>query len=429
MWVNILCVSVFVFAQTPYNVVINIHGDPATQMAFNWFTNARCSAGEVIVMKNGQIVKNVKAVNTKHSGYTVNKAVAKDLEPGTAYSFKVGKENAWSEVGTFTTAKRDKTPFSFLYTTDQQPNFDWQHEILQKNNRAAFTTHDVNFWIDCGDLVHHGAKLNLWNILFSAQQNSFLKTPFAPVQGNHDAKGKSQFKRHFNTEKFNITDLSGSTYTYVYGDAQFFAINSEKCINPAYIREVKNWMRTQTKANPDIKWRFVYFHKNVYTGADDEQNEKLCAVWSKSITPLFDELNIDIVFQGHSHIYDVIGPVKKTALIPESVSNVHYNHDSISFPRNVNGKWGGTFNVKDGTLYFTNGTFGTAFFEPLPLELMPGKSFPFIPHYASLITGRLAKAGNSTYSHISVSANNVVISTYVIVNGNSVLFDEIKIFK
>jgi len=424
-----LCIGAFVFAQTPYNVVMNIYGDPTTQMAFNWFTDEGVAGGEVIIMKDTQVVQRVKAITFKYPGYTVNKAVVKNLEPGTIYSFKVGKENAWSDEGTFTTAKRDKTPFSFIYTTDQQPNFPELQEILQTNSRAVFSKNTVDFWIDCGDLVHHGGELNLWNTLFNAHQDKFLKTPFAPVQGNHDEKGKMQFGRHFNTEKFGVADKSGSTYTYIYGDAQFFAINGEKCNNAVYIGKVKKWMKAQIKANPALKWRMVYFHKNVYTGAKDEQNSKLCAVWFKAITPLFDALNIDIVFQGHSHVYDVIGPVKKAQLIPESVSNVKQNQELINFPKNVNGKSGGIFNVKEGTLYFTNGTFGNAFFNPLPLEKMPGKHFPFIPHYASLITGKLAQAGNPTYSHISVSTESVLITTYEIVNGNSVFFDEITIIK
>jgi len=418
-----------IFAQKPYNIVMNIHGDPTTQMAFNWLTKAGIKGGKVEIILDDIVVNTVPAKSTSYSDYTVNKAVVKGLLPNTKYSFRVGNNKAWSDVGTFTTAKLDKVPFTFLYTTDQQPEYEWQYAVLQTNNRAAFSENDVDFWMDCGDLVYEGRDQNQWNILFNAQQDQFLKTPFAPVQGNHDARSKTKFRHHFNTEKFGMTDPAGSTYTYIFGDAQFFAINGEKWNNPMYISKVKKWMRTQIKAHPNIKWRFVYFHKSIYSGTIAEQNRKSCAVWFKAMSPVFDELNIDLVFQGHSHVYDVIGPVKNTLMPPESVSNVFQNNDSIAFPKNVNGKSGGIFNVKEGTLYFTNGTFGTLFFEPTLLDVMPGKYFTHIPHYASLITGYFGQPENSTYSRITVSSENITITTFEIVNGSSRLLDEIKVVK
>jgi hypothetical protein len=34
---SVLCISFSTFAQTPYNIVMNIYDDPTTKMAFNWF--------------------------------------------------------------------------------------------------------------------------------------------------------------------------------------------------------------------------------------------------------------------------------------------------------------------------------------------------------------------------------------------------------
>jgi hypothetical protein len=44
------------------------------------------------------------------------------------------------------------------------------------------------------------------------------------ITGNHDVSSTDNFRRNLNTENFGTTDLSGSTYTFIYGDAQFFAI-------------------------------------------------------------------------------------------------------------------------------------------------------------------------------------------------------------
>ena len=53
LWMGILCISFTTFAQTPhfaqthYNVVVNLYEDPTTQMAFNWFTGSGITGGKV----------------------------------------------------------------------------------------------------------------------------------------------------------------------------------------------------------------------------------------------------------------------------------------------------------------------------------------------------------------------------------------------
>ena len=107
--------------------------------------------------------------------------------------------------------------------------------------------------------------------------NYFYHYPFAPIQGNHDDPGNSDiFQDHFNVNSESF-DSQGSTYTYLYGDAQFFAINSEWYEDTAiYIPAVSNWMRTQVYANPNIKWRIVYYNKNIFN-----QNIKLFFTYLK----------------------------------------------------------------------------------------------------------------------------------------------------
>jgi len=139
-----------VFAQKPYNVVMNIPQDPKTQMAFNWFTGVGITGGEVQIMLNGNTIT-IPATCTQYPGYTVNKAVITGLSPNTTYSFHVGGvNNNWSDIGTFTTAKTNKDPFSFVYITDSQVG---DSSMLRTNAKAAFTKYpDAKFWLHCGDM-------------------------------------------------------------------------------------------------------------------------------------------------------------------------------------------------------------------------------------------------------------------------------------
>jgi len=422
----VLSVSFSTFAQTPYNIVMNLYGDTDTQMSFNWFCDPGVTNGKVEIIG----VNPVTATCTQYSGFTRNEAVVTGLSPNTTYSFKVCNNNTCSTTGTFTTAKAkgNKDPFSFVYITDSQDG------NLQNNvTLASQNCPNAKFWIHCGDLVWDDVNsqtelTSKWGVFFTVLQSIFMQKPFAPVLGNHDNR-HNHFKHLFklNSESF---DSRGSTYTYIYGDAQFFAINGEQYGDSTYFTDMKTWMQNQINhpQNQNIKWRIVYFHKSTYTGAGDLQNTGYSEKqWRLNITPFLDELNIDLVLYGHDHVYQVIGPVYNKELVAGSVSNVQSApYDPL---KNVSAKKGGIFNVKEGTLYFCNGHIGWYLFYPLPFSSMPGSQSDDIPNYPSLFTGMFGQPGNSTYSNVSVSTENIVITTYEINNGNSQFLDEIKIVK
>ena len=107
------------FSQTPYNIVMNMPQNPKTQMAFNWFTTTNTTGEQVEVSIGTGTFTPFKTV-TATTSQNIHKAVVTGLTPNTTYSFHVGKPNAWSSIGTFTTVKANKDPFSFIYVTDTQ---------------------------------------------------------------------------------------------------------------------------------------------------------------------------------------------------------------------------------------------------------------------------------------------------------------------
>jgi len=446
----------------PYNIVMNINGDPKTRMGFNWYNNTNITGGKLEIVKgianshsafsNATPIYAVCSLRTNlkynidsnylhieagiptdsKRSYTENKAVATGLLPGTTYSFRVGGVNGyWSDIGTFTTAKNNKDAFSFIYTTDAQAHTYAQIHTSQITPHKAFENHpDVNFWLQCGDLVNYSDAAWEWEQFFASQQDLFLKIPFAPVIGNHEGWfSQDAFKNHFNMGDFGNTDPHKSTYTYIYGDAQFFAINGELYLTPIYINTVKKWMRDSISAHPDIKWRIVYFHKSAYTGGGG-QSDSLNRKWRQPLAQLCDSLNIDITLFGHDHLYQVIGPVYNKDTVAGAVSNVIQG--AIIDTINLTGKSGGIFNVKNGTLYFSNGFSGWINTHiPLPLGNMPGIESLDVPKYRYLFTGRFGRPYDPTYSHVEVSQHDIVITTYEVntATGASTELDKIKVVK
>jgi len=315
-----------------------------------------------------------------------------------------------------------------------------QFNTAQTTTHTAFAKHqNVNFWLNCGDFVETWGGTNYaeweWEQFFETQQDLLLKTPFAPVQGNHDVSPRNNFKSHFHTEDF-PTDPQGSTYSFSYGDALFFALNGELYNNTNYINDVKIWMQdiVENPQNQDIKWRIVYYHKSIFTGGNHQASPEVTA-WRNAMATFFEDLNIDIAFQGHTHVYEVLGPIVSEVLgtktnytiVPGAVSNVQNVQKECSQRLNISGKIGGIFNVKEGTLYFLNSS-SRGPKEPFCFNEMNCCSD--IQDYPSLFTGRLGKTEKPTYSHVTVSSNMVVISTYEVLSaGNTRLYDEIIVVK
>ncbi|MEG2573220.1 MAG: fibronectin type III domain-containing protein, partial [Bacteroides sp.] len=153
----------------PYSINMTLNGDPKTQIGFSWYTNTTDVKGKVQLIAKVSAVEadftgsttlnleaNIQNVTTNYvssnnkevtaatgikvgetRSYTSHKVLASGLLPNTTYSYRLGNENAWSEIGTFTTAKTTKDAFSFIYITDTQANTADMFDISQKTVHAA----------------------------------------------------------------------------------------------------------------------------------------------------------------------------------------------------------------------------------------------------------------------------------------------------
>ncbi|MDR2963894.1 MAG: metallophosphoesterase family protein, partial [Bacteroidales bacterium] len=428
----VLCVIVVLssfcaISQNIYNVVMNFTEDPTTQMAFNWFTDTNTPCLQIKILCNGSVVKMMPATCIARTNYVENKVVVTGLTPNTTYSFVIGSGVIWRTIGTFTTAPANKNSFSFITIADTQGDGN-----LSANSQIA-NTHfpNANFWLHCGDLLWEGENITIneqtWKNFFAYQPNLFLKKALVPTMGNHDAVFNN-FNQHFRLNNAPF-DPVGSTYTFTYGDAQFFAINSNPCNNEnyastEYLDSLAKWM--YAKKDNTVTWHIAYCHHTIYSSRAIGTSK-----WQQKMDTLLSSLGIDLVFQGHHHVYDVIGPIKNGNKVQGSVINVETVAKTLP-PNyeNVNGKTGGIFNSQKGTVYITNGTFGAHWFGEIQ------STYP-------LITGRAGTFYNGKYlwddvnkplyNNVLVASDKITIATHVIVgekeNRQSILFDEITIVK
>jgi len=479
----------------PYCMIANINGDPKTRMGFAWFTNDGVTDGEVQIVavedakeadfESGNVITvPAGATQTKslrYSGkatYIVNKsgikasvrykyishkAVATDLTPGTAYSWRCGYEGHWSPIGHFRTEDAAQGEFSFIYMTDSHiMNDTYIKEARRCALAAVKTVPDARFCVFPGDFVEDGDANNSeweWERWFEEALEPVIKTmPMAVTDGNHDDSPNINYTYHFNTDNwfnYNITNkpqFEGIVYNFVYGDVLFLVFSMQDFWRESYDQvartwstyldeHVSKWFRQTVIENPDTKYRISLAHFNLFSGSDHSTDEEP-PLFRKCMLPTFKACEIDIALQGHDHTYEVIGPVNPDDCTPilSAISDV----EDVAVDRNKNmtGKKGGTFCTDDGTFYFIGATCGHKRYYPHSRERMEDdyaedietifdNKHHNVKNYFDLFTGMFGQPEKPSFTKITVKSDCIEFNSYTADDdeGNVTLFNTMKVVR
>ncbi|OEK68746.1 serine/threonine protein phosphatase [Staphylococcus equorum] len=272
----------------------------------------------------------------KEKEYTY-KAQAKDLKPNTQYYYKVGSESGKkSEIGKFKTSGDKGDPFSFVQYTDTQNAF-WNENV---RNEAAFgadtlknaiqTAGDPNFALHTGDFVETAEVEDEWKDLYKQSRPSFMSLPVASAPGNHDEyalneedeKLLNKFNEHMNVPKENDAVNGGSYYSFDYNGAHMVVANTndnkkskdnpdEKAIGD----EQMEWIKKDIKQARDngAKWVVLNLHKPMYSKSYHALSDEDVKKVRDELTKEIDDLDVDLVLQGHDHVLSRTHPLEHTS--------------------------------------------------------------------------------------------------------------------
>ena len=239
------------------------------------------------------------------------------LSPNTLYAYRVGNGNSWSEWFQFRTASDNTDAFSFLYFGDAQNKISslWSRTI----RTAILNLPEARFMIHAGDLVNRQNYEREWDEWFHAGGWVFATIPSIPAIGNHEyIKGKNKtqtiskfWKPQFTLPENGIPDLDETFYHLDYQGTRFVVLNSNE-----KLQEQARWLARVLKHNPNL-WTVVVFHHPVYPSILARKNKMATKHWK----PLFDKFKVDLILQGHDHVYTrgfgpgmVNGPVYVTSV-------------------------------------------------------------------------------------------------------------------
>jgi hypothetical protein len=230
-----------------------------------------------------------------------------------------------------------------------------------------------------GKLASGFDKFNpfVWDVYLRLIEASASTTPWMFATGNHDMEAAYPvhgYGGHLARLDFptNGPKACPSVYSFTYGNVAVLSLDAndvsyEITANTGYSKGSQTSWAERTlaalRANPEIDFIVCFFHHCAYsTTAAHASDGGVRGAWSA----LFDKYQVDLVLQGHNHVYERTDPIRANQ--PTRVAG----DNAIVYPES------------DGTVYYTVGSGGRPRydFQPGELESYRGNEIPdtFVPN-------------------------------------------------
>lgn len=377
------------------NISLSVGADES-QMNFAWYS--QFDEPEVILADNAELenAKTFKATAAiANDGQYSCKATADGLQPETTYYYQLSNNGYKGDVYSFST--KSSGDFSFAFVGDPQIGaggnaendaLGWENTLNTIGNNDTFG--DISFMISAGDQINTASDENQYDgYLDHSVLNSL---PVATAIGNHDSSSEI-YSQHFNnaneSDEYGLTDAGGDYY-FTYNNVLFMVLNS----NNTSAVEHRDFMQEAIAATADknIKWKVAVFHHTLFTVASHAHDSYIDSPkgFKSKMIPVLQKLGIDVVLQGHDHVYCRTYIMDGTTPITES-DKYEYSNGTDAAPTAVTDP--------DGILYITaNSGSGSKNYGIL------NEDFPFCAVKSQLY--------NANVSKITVTDTQFNITTY-----------------
>lgn len=190
---------------------------------------------------------------------------------------------------------QDVVRFAFLADTQEGPKTtaDFINIIDKMDNNAL---------IFGGDFVQDGSDVDDWEEMLRAVNQATSHRLMIPVVGNHEYRGDNKTP---NWKKYFGFDAGLAFYSTWIGPAKIIVINSSFEDDPTLVVRQLIWLDKEL-AHP-APWKIVVFHHPaysrsiMYTSTFPKREYKFLR---DLYLPLFEKYKVDLVLNGHSHIYE-----------------------------------------------------------------------------------------------------------------------------
>ena len=333
------------------------------------------------------------------------------LKAGQKYCYRVGdaEKGWWSDVGVIETAD-NSNEVTFIHTTDAQAQNTKQYGAWSNTLETAFSMFpDADFVVNSGDMVDMGGNLNQWKYFFDTASDSLMSTALMPVAGNHEAKGDFALDQNFvlpTAPQQDTTD--GYYYSFDYNNVHFIMLNTNDTSSSSGLSENQiKWLTDDAKMS-NAQWKIVVMHKAVYSNGshiDDSEVVKM----REQLSVLMPELDIDLVLQGHDHVYLRTEVIKNNENVPTETTTVNFNGTDY----NVN-------IMPDGTMYEIGATSGVKYYNAKDAA----ETANYIPEPAQALS-----LSAPVFSAIQIKDNMLYFDAYLVTGDTQMKIDSFAIAK
>ncbi len=279
------------------------------------------------------------------------------LKPGAKYAYRVGNANRgwWSDWATLE-APDGSDNVTFLHVSDPQSQNEKQYTEGWANvlNKAFELYPEAKFIANSGDLVDYGMNNHQWQWMFDTASNNLMNTYLMPATGNHEEK--DDFSTVSNFVLPNVPEqetVSGVYYSFDYNNLHVAVLNTNDLAdNDALSNKQIDWLKKDMKAS-SAKWKVVMLHKALYSNGSHYDDDDVTAM-RKQLGKLMPELDIDLVLQGHDHVYLRTYSLNNNKKVNEQVTYLRYGADGTAYK---------TFVQPTGTLYAIDGCAGVKLYK------------------------------------------------------------------
>jgi Purple acid Phosphatase, N-terminal domain/Calcineurin-like phosphoesterase len=330
----------------PSGVHLAYGSDPTTEMAVTWQLNVPVPQpylrlGTSPASLTEKIPAELKTLKTSFPGQSLLRqyyfqARAVNLQPDTTYYYATGYEgNPGSLLNSFKTAPLpgSGTPFTFTAFGDQAVN---AHANAMSSAVAA---QKPVFHLLAGDIAYADndgrgfrpsvAETTTADVYHPLVWNSYLaqiapvaaQIPWMVTMGNHDIEAfysPDGYGGQVSRFAFpgNGPEICPAVYSFTYENVAFLALDAndvsyEIPANRGYSNGAQTeWIAAQLqkfRADPGIDFIVAFLHHCAYcTGKTHGSDAGVREEWS----PLFDQYQVDLVINGHNHVYERTDPIR-----------------------------------------------------------------------------------------------------------------------
>ncbi|MDX2200721.1 MAG: metallophosphoesterase [Phycisphaerae bacterium] len=288
---------------TPWIMPLRVTAGPFVQrcetqsLTLSWFTTRPADCAVEVVTDAGPRKVAAKREGLRHT------ATIDGLAPGQTYqySLKAG-ETALPEVGgvAHTAPPSSSRSARFVVFGDSGHGYREQYLLAKRIEDAQ-----PDFIVHTGDLIYPGGEREHYRDRFFVPYRAVLqRAPFWPSIGNHDHADASAYLEYFDLPGNGPADAKPERhYWFDWGAARFVIVDSN-AKEAELATVVAPWVES-TFAGFEGDWRFVVFHHPPHTAGRYPPDAKM----TKTLVPAMQRAGVDVVFNGHDHMYERTHPL------------------------------------------------------------------------------------------------------------------------